>query len=159
MRPLRIKTEQTGFLALGASSLLLVFVVLCLVCFSALSLVSANAEARLTARLGENVAAWYAADAQAQAQLAKLDALLDEGHSGEALQEALAAQGFAYEQREDGAYVTFYVTISAYTALETQVRLEEEETAYTLVKSASVLTEELVYTELPYIWNGVITDD
>lgn len=159
MRGLRIKSGQPGFLALGASSMLLVFVVLCLVCFAALSLASANAEARLTARLGENVAAWYAADAQAQARLARLDALLDAGRSGEALQEALAAEGFAYELRADGAYVVFYVKIGAYTALETVLRLEGEETAYTLVKSASVVTEELAYTELPFIWNGVITDD
>lgn len=88
MRGLRIKSEHPGFLALGASSMLLVFVVLCLVCFAALSPVGANAEARLTVRLGEG-----------------------------------------------------------------------EETAYTLLKSASVVTEELTYTELPFIWNGVITDD
>lgn len=159
MRRTRFKKTPMGFTALGAPSILLVFVLLCLVCFASLSLVSANAELRLAARLAQNTADWYGADALAQERLQRLDALLaaEGGAFDEAFKAALEAEGFHYAPENGEDRVVFYTTISPYTAIETLVRISGGKGA--LMRSANVVTEDLAYTELPFIWNGVIQDD
>ena len=65
----------------GASSILLIFVVLSLTSFGVLTLVSARADKRLTARTVETTAAYYAADAAAQQTLYAIDEALIGGAS------------------------------------------------------------------------------
>lgn len=57
----------------GSSSILLIFVILCLISFATLSIVSANADARLSKRVAERTAAYYEACNLAQANIASLD--------------------------------------------------------------------------------------
>ena len=159
-KPVRLKNTSQGFTAVGAPSIIIVFVILCLTCFAALSLASANAEMRLAARMGENNANWYAADAAAQRRLAYLQTLLDGGIlDGDLPADALAAEQYVYCETEEGAYVTLYTRLTQYTALETVVRIEEDGAGFALVSNTTVVTKELPYTELPFIWNGVISDD
>ena len=65
-------------MAVGAPSLIMIFVVLCLACFAALTLSSANAEARLAKKAAESTAGYYAADTLLQEKIARLDAALTE---------------------------------------------------------------------------------
>lgn len=60
----------------GSSSILLIFVILCLISFATLSIVSANADARLSRRVAERTTAYYEACNQAQADIAALDGTL-----------------------------------------------------------------------------------
>lgn len=147
-----------GFAAVGAPSVIILFVMLCLVCFAALSLVSANAEMRLASRMGDNTARWYEADAEAQRRLARLDALLAGGIlDGPDAEGALAAEKYVYEKAQSEATITFFTAVSDYTALETRVRLDGG--GYTLVRNATVVTGDLEYTQLPFLWDGVTMYD
>lgn len=58
--------------AVGGSSLLVIFAVLCLTIFALLSLSTVQADGRLTAISAESVRAYYEADAKAEAILADL---------------------------------------------------------------------------------------
>ncbi|MFG6358190.1 MAG: hypothetical protein K1W26_15445 [Acetatifactor sp.] len=60
----------------GSSSILLIFVILCLISFATLSIVSANADAKLSSRVAERTAAYYEACNQAQENIASIDRTL-----------------------------------------------------------------------------------
>lgn len=66
------KKKQFG-MNIGSASILLVFVILCLVSFAVLSIVSANADNKLSARVLERTSAYYAACNQAEQSLAGMD--------------------------------------------------------------------------------------
>ena len=57
---------------LGGSSLLVIFSVLCLVCFALLSMTTARASEQLSVASCEAVTAYYRADARAEEMLARL---------------------------------------------------------------------------------------
>lgn len=62
--------------SIGASSLLVIIVVLCLVCFAALSITSANADLRLSQKLAERTSSYYGACNEAQITLKNLCVIL-----------------------------------------------------------------------------------
>lgn len=66
------KKRQFG-MNIGSASILLVFVILCLVSFAVLSIVSANADSRLSTRVLERTTAYYDACNQAEQSLAGMD--------------------------------------------------------------------------------------
>lgn len=73
-----MKGKKRYGLNIGTSSLLIIIVILCLVCFSGLSITSANADYRLSKRLADRTTAYYDACNQAQSSLAELSAKLEE---------------------------------------------------------------------------------
>lgn len=70
----RSRGLNTG-IGVGGSSVLAVFVVLCLTTFGVLSLVSARADLRLSQRSAEQVTRYYEADARGQFLLSRLGEL------------------------------------------------------------------------------------
>lgn len=64
----------------GSASLLMIFVILCLVSFATLSIVSANADRKLTAKVLERTSAYYEACNEAEADLSALDQTLEEAY-------------------------------------------------------------------------------
>jgi hypothetical protein len=96
------------------SSVLMVFVILCLTTFATLSLVSAGADHRLVTRSAENLRAFYEADAEAERMLLEISRALKEsgGASSEAEYRALYAEKMAGLSRLvslDGATLSFEV--------------------------------------------------
>lgn len=71
-----MKKKESAPFGAGMSSLLMVFVVLCLTVFGVLAYMTARADSRLTQRSAQMVQAYYAADAEAEEALARLDAAL-----------------------------------------------------------------------------------
>ena len=69
------KKKQFG-MNIGSASILLVFVILCLVSFAVLSTVSANADSKLSTRVLERTTAYYNACNQAEPSLAGMDKTL-----------------------------------------------------------------------------------
>ena len=67
---------KRGFGSMGASSVLMIFVVLCLTTFGVLSLVSAKADLRLTDKTLAAAEEYYAADAEVEILLSRIDAAL-----------------------------------------------------------------------------------
>lgn len=60
----------------GSCSILLIFVILCLICFATLSIVSANADHKLSRKVLERTAAYYEACNRAEEALASIDRTL-----------------------------------------------------------------------------------
>ena len=61
---------------IGSSSILLIFVILCLISFATLSIVSANADHKLSRKVLDRTTAYYQACNQAEASLASVDRTL-----------------------------------------------------------------------------------
>lgn len=67
--------KKSGF-SIGASSLLVIIVVLSLVCFAALSITSASADLRLSQKLADRTSSYYKACNEAQTTLKNLSVSL-----------------------------------------------------------------------------------
>ena len=83
------KRQKAG-LGVGGSSLLMVFIIVCLTTFATLSLVSANADDKLSIKTAETVSAYYDADGRAAERVQAIEALVQAGQS-----EQIAAHGLA----------------------------------------------------------------
>ena len=73
------KSKKSGLSfssGIGSSSILVIYVILSLVSFATLSIVSANADYKLSKKVLDRTTAYYEAEGQAQAALAALDAEL-----------------------------------------------------------------------------------
>ena len=73
--------QNPSRMGIGASSILLILVVLSLTLFAVLSLVQARSDAALTDRTALGVNAFYDADARAQQVLARIDDALKNGRT------------------------------------------------------------------------------
>lgn len=70
------KKKQFSGMNIGSASMLLIFVILCMVSFAALTIVSANADRRLSRRIADRTTAYYDACNSAQESLAGIDQVL-----------------------------------------------------------------------------------
>ena len=86
------KQRSAPFTSIGASSLLVVFLVLCLVTFAVLSLASARSDDAFSEKLAGRKTAYYTAVNQAEAILARVDETLDhtQNNTDAAIQAVLA---------------------------------------------------------------------
>lgn len=73
-----MKGKKRYGLNIGTSSILIIIVILCLVCFSGLSITSANADYRLSKRLADRTTAYYDACNQAQSSLCMISGALED---------------------------------------------------------------------------------
>ena len=72
------KKEQRGFSTFGFSTILLTFVMIAVVIFSALSLVTAYSDYKLSTKVAENTKGYYNAETKANEKLATLDQMFAE---------------------------------------------------------------------------------
>lgn len=68
--------KKKGFLGAGLSTVLLVFVMLCLIVFAVLSLTTARADLQMSQKMAERTTAYYAAQSQAYEKVKKIDDIL-----------------------------------------------------------------------------------
>lgn len=106
--------SRTG-LSIGASSILVIFVLLCLVTFAVLSLVSARADKALGDKNTEHLKAYYAAETAAYRQLGEIDSILQDCAQTGALSDSdylalcadrLAGEDWVVSTLPDGVYVS-----------------------------------------------------
>ena len=128
------KQKELSVPALGGSSLLVIFAVLCLVVFALLSLNTVLAEQRLSRSYGEAVENWHGADLRAQEIYAKLRA-------GETVP--------GVEER-DGQY-TYRVAVSEHQSL--QVVLRNDGGSWKVILWQTVAQPEDADERLP-VWQG-----
>lgn len=83
-----MKKEHSPGFGAGLSSLLLIFVILCLVTFAALSLTSANADYRLSQKMKAHTEAYYKASNEAADILARIDLTLESAYRNSPSKEA-----------------------------------------------------------------------
>lgn len=128
------KQESFSPAAVGGSSLLVIFAVLCLTVFALLSLSSVQAERRLADAATQSVLDYYEADLQAEKILARL-------RGGEQI---------AGIEETDGKY-QFEVPISGRQTLA--VTLERQGNEWTVLRWQAVTAEEVLEESLD-IWKG-----
>ena len=131
------KRETFSPPAVGGSCLLVIFAVLCLTVFALLSLSTVQANGRLADASVAAVSAYYQADCQAEAVLARL-------RSGQ-VPEGVAADGDTY---------TYTCPISDPQSLEVRVRLEGDR--WTVLRWQAVSTVEWEAEDSLDLWSGVM---
>ena len=133
--------KKTGFSfpAVGGSSLLVIFAVLCLTVFALLGLSTAQAGARLSAASAAAVEGYYQADQQAEEILARLRA-------GE-LPEGVSVHGTEYQ---------YECQISDTQTLVVAVQLQDG--GYTVLRWQAVSTVEWEADDSLTVWDGTMEE-
>ncbi|MEM1483346.1 hypothetical protein V6615_00550 [Oscillospiraceae bacterium PP1C4] len=162
--------RNTG-INVGGSSILMIFVLLCLTTFSTLSLASANADYKLTAKTVESVSRYYEADAQAETILAAIDASLKKsvvasdgtGQDMSTYWERIAAElvgleGVTVTAVSDKTVVGYQVMIddkrALRVALEVAYPFQNAEKRYTLTSWQVVQTGTWEADDTLNLWDG-----
>lgn len=128
-------SKQEAPTAVGGSSLLVIFAVLCLTIFALLGLTTVQAESRLAEASAEAVKNYYNADARAEEILALLrQGIVTEGVTG------------------DGEVYCYQCTVSDVQALSVEVRICGEE--YQILRWQLVSTSEWEIDDNMNLWNG-----
>ena len=83
-----MKKKITGGVNVGTSSILVTFVLLCLVTFAALSFLSANSDYRLSKQAADRTTQYYSACSYAEIIMADIEAKLSEAKSTASSEEA-----------------------------------------------------------------------
>ena len=125
--------------AVGGSSLLVIFAVLCLTVFALLGLSTVQADGRLSGASAEAVSAYYAADCRAEAILARLRA-------GELL------EGVEETVTPEGRTCAYTCPISDTQTLAVEVRLEGAD--YTVLRWQAVSAADWTADETLDLWDG-----
>ena len=136
------KREKNSFPAVGGSSLLVIFAVLCLTIFTLLGLSTVQAGGRLSDASAEAVSAYYAADCHAEEILARLRA-------GE-LPEGVSVF-------PDGTY-SYTCPISDTQLLAVEVRVDMDENYEILRWQAASAANWQPDDSLP-VWDGTIREE
>lgn len=68
-----MRNKKSYGVNIGTSSILVIIVILCLICFAGLSIVSANADFKLSEKLADRTTSYYAATSRANEDLAAID--------------------------------------------------------------------------------------
>lgn len=144
MNPKKKRFRKISFgTGTGSASILVIFVILCLVSFAALSIVSANADYKLSAKVLERTAAYYDAAGRAENMLAQLDQTLYSVYADTDSEEAYYSTV--------GHTKSFLIPISELQSLEVSVTilypLTDTDNFYRLDTFCVVTTGELEYDD------------
>ena len=126
--------------AVGGSSLLVIFAVLCLTVFALLTLSTAAADSRLSQDAADAVEAYYQADSQAEALWARL-------RDGEQPEEVT-------ETMEDAGSTLYKYTVPISQEQELQVCLRLKDGTWTVVQWQAVSTADWQADEDLTVWGG-----
>lgn len=126
--------------AVGGSSLLVIFAVLCLTVFALLILSTAAADSRLSQDAADAVEAYYQADSQAEALWARL-------RGGEQPEEVT-------ETMEDAGSTLYKYTVPISQEQELQVCLRLKDGTWTVVQWQAVSTADWQADEDLTVWDG-----
>lgn len=132
------KKKHSFGINIGSASILLIFVLLCLISFAALSIVSANADSKLTAKVLERTNAYYEACNEAETSLAEIDKTL--------IRVYLASESADDYFASVGHSKSFNIAISELQTLVVQIEIlyptRDEDTFYRITKWQVVTDEE-----------------
>lgn len=128
------KTERFSPPAIGGSSLLVVFAVVCLTVLALLAVTTVQAEKRMAESAHRAVTAWYEADLEAERIFARL-------RNGERVSGVV----------EEAGLCRYSCPVSDYQQLE--VELQKTAEGWTVLRWQAVAYPEAVNEILP-VWNG-----
>lgn len=125
-------------LNIGSSSILLIFVLLCLICFAALAIISAKADSKLSQKVLERTTAYYNACNEAEKALAGVDSTLADIYASSADAEAYFATV--------GHSKSYIIEISDLQSLHVTIEIlypeEEDDTFYSITGWQILTTDE-----------------
>lgn len=101
------KKKKHTFLNIGTSSILLVFVLLCLVTFAILSIVNANMDYQLSKKNADHTRAYYQADLTAKQELAEIDDILYSAYKSQTFSDAASYYSYVIKLLSDAGDYTF----------------------------------------------------
>lgn len=147
------KKENRGFSNFGFSTILLSFVMICVVTFSALALVTANSDYRLSKKVAEKTSAYYAAQELAYEKLMALDELFISCYSASTGDDAYFGRIEAHSKdygtflaTADGYYLLFEEPIAEDQHLSVKLRIQhpvtDSDPFFEIVEWKSVYTRE-----------------
>ncbi len=136
-------------ISIGSSSLILIFVVLCMTVFSVLTLMSANAEKKLSDKSAQAVSDYYNADLAATMKMNEIAEALFSSDSTVA--EQLILLGAEFTAAQDGIIIAFDTEIDSRRTLHTEALLTENGLKITEWKT---VTETEAADDSPGLWDG-----
>lgn len=143
------KKEKRGFSNFGFSTILLSFVMICVVTFSALSLVTAHSDYKLSKKVADKTSNYYSATERAYDTLAAVDNLLTEAYSTSTdatsyyanIKNLIADYGF-YESTDNISYLSYEEQIATDHYLSVKLSIhyptEVNEPLYEIIEWKSV---------------------
>lgn len=148
-----MKKETRSFSNFGFSTILLSFVMICVVTFSALSLVTANSDYKLSKKVADKTTLYYAAQEAAYAKLQGIDEILIDCYRSSPREDIYFAQletllaGYGNLTCEEGVYsLTFTETIADNQHLNVRLLISypraQTDTFLEIVEWKSVYTRE-----------------
>lgn len=117
MKKKKKTASQPGF-QIGTSYLLVIFIILCLVTFAALSLSSALRDRSYTQKVADHQTAYAEASSQASRQLADIDQALGQTDPVTSLE---ALEDVTVSQQEDGLQIDYQIPVTDSQQLEITV--------------------------------------
>lgn len=136
------RKKQSG-INIGSSSILLIFVILCLVSFAALSIVSANADHKLGQKILTRTDSYYDACNQAEESIAEIDHTLWEIYKTAANEEEYFATV--------GHFKSYSIPISDLQNLNIELEIlypkKSKDTCYRIQSWQVVNTDDLIYDD------------
>ncbi len=146
--------------AAGGTSILIIFVILCMTIFSALSLTSAEADYTLTKKAALSISTYYAADSRAEERLAEADLLFQKAVLGEETDKAAflrdgLGQDFEVYSGEGEVGVIYAVEVNENAVIEADVAFDENTGERRIKKWKYVNTNEQDYDgQILDLWDG-----
>jgi hypothetical protein len=151
--------QEIGYRAnIGGPSLILIFIVMCLVTFGMLSLSAAKSEHNLAARNASAVTEYYRADGEGEAfyqmVLEKVEAVKAKGREQKEYEELLAQELGNYYRPEEGTVIT-QIPMTRSQALTIELIPEFEEKGDVRVSKWKVIqTEDYEIDNSMPVWTG-----
>jgi len=103
--------KKDGGAHVGAASLVLIFIVLCLTVFAVLTFVSAKAEKKLADKAAAAVSAYYVADGRGEDMLSSCRQYLTQGHDAASLSKWAQTAGYTVKEQNGRYYISHAETI------------------------------------------------
>lgn len=126
---------------IGTSSILLIFVVLCLVSFATLSIVSANADYKLSKKVADRTYSYYEAANQAESYIANIDKTLQSVYASSESEEAY----FSIVGRSKSYLIPISDLQSLSIKLDILYPTQDGDTFYRITSWQVITTGELEY--------------
>lgn len=141
------KKQHPGFSNFGFSTILLAFVMICIMTLSAVSLLTANSDYKLSKKVAEKNKAYYLAEETAYNQLAEIDTILANSYmrtSSEqryyyAIENALSQLGYGTYEKAASIYTYSYEVVisedqTLHVILELHYPNSSNDTFYKIIK-------------------------
>lgn len=122
------------FTAIGSSSLLVVFLVLCLVTFAILSLSSAKSDYSFTERLAKHKSSYYEACSTAENVLANIDQTLEDTYRSKAMSQKEYLEALNLRFITSSSFPGSYSTISGEPIISYTVPVDDRQTLFVKLK-------------------------